>query len=106
MQLPESGSYQIIRPLEIPEVNWDTAWVGGVPSSSASTSIKADWESGDYNKIHGYIQIGLVTGAEATYSALHIQQAMDQFSEISFGSGYNMSGSLLWKDNEEHHPFT
>ncbi len=102
MQLPASGSYQLTRPTEIPAVNWDVANSAGGFSSS---SIKDSWESGDYKTIHGFIQIGLHSGSEATYSATHIQQALDQFSFIASHSGYNMSGSLLWKDNLASHPF-
>tara|TARA_Y100000758_G_C15904309_1_gene369026 strand:+ start:89 stop:400 length:312 start_codon:yes stop_codon:yes gene_type:complete len=103
MQLPATGSYQLTRPSEIPAVNWDKA---DSPNGFSSSSIKADWESGEHEVIHGYIQIGLVSGAEASYSALHIQQALDNFSHIASHSGYNMSGSILWKDNEAHHPFS
>jgi len=105
MQIPATGSYTIARPTEIPAVNWDTAWVGGAPSSSASSSIKAHWESGDYTQIHSYIQLGVHYGQEATYSALAIQQKIDDFAFIASHSGYNMSGSLLWGDNGAHHPF-
>ena len=102
MHLPDSGSYQLPRPTEIPAVNWDVA---DAANGFSSSSIKATWESGDWNAIHGFIQIGLHSGSEATYSAVHIQQALDQFSFIASHSGYNMSGSLLWKDNTEFHPF-
>jgi hypothetical protein len=93
MQLPATGSYQLTRPSEIPAVNWDKA---DSPNGFSSSSIKADWESGEH----------VVSGAEASYSALHIQQALDNFSHIASHSGYNMSGSILWKDNEAHHPFS
>ena len=102
MHLPDSGSYQLTRPTEIPAVNWDVA---DAANGFSSSSIKATWESGDWNAIHGFIQIGLHSGSEATYSALHIQQALDQFIAQASRSQYDLSGSLLWKDNAAHHPF-
>jgi|TARA_R110000796_G_scaffold235650_2_gene354739 hypothetical protein len=105
MNLPATGSYQIARPSEIPAVNWNKA---DAPNGFSSSSIKAAWESGDYHEIHGYIIIAdpSITGSEATRSALDIQNTLDDFCKIASHSGYNMSGSLLWKDNEAHHPFS
>jgi len=108
MHLPTTGSYQIARPSEIPAVNWNTAWVGGAASSSATESIQSHWESGDYHQIHAYITImdPRITGSEATYSAGALQSKIEEFAFIASHSGYNMSGSMLWKDNEAHHPFS
>lgn len=101
MQLPATGSYQITRPTEIPAVNWDVADSAGGFSSS---SIKADWESGDYHRIHGYVQLRAITSG-SVYSSLAIQQRIEEFAFEASHSGYNMSGSLLWKDNTAYHPF-
>jgi hypothetical protein len=97
MQLPNSGSYSLTRPSLLTEARW-TAEVSG-------SSIQEVWESGDHHRIGAYVQIGNHTGSEATYSAVHIQQALDEFVAQASRSQYDLSGSLLWKDNRDHHPF-
>ncbi len=97
MQLPISGSYTLTKPDRLTQERW-TAKVSG-------SSIQEVWESGDARNIAGYVQIGVWTGSEATYSVLHIQQALDEFVAQASRSQYDLSGSLLWKDNAAHHPF-
>ena len=65
-------------------------------------SLKDTWESGDASEIHSYVVIGT---SGSTYGDLHIQQALDQFVAQASRSQYDLSGSLLWKDNTAKHPF-
>ena len=92
--LPESGSYSLTRPSLLTEARW-TAVVSG-------SSLKQDWESGDASAIHGYCIIG---ESGSSYSANHIQQSLDNFVSQASRSLYDLSGSLLWKDNTHRHPF-
>tara|TARA_B100001769_G_C22055559_1_gene567450 strand:- start:100 stop:411 length:312 start_codon:yes stop_codon:yes gene_type:complete len=92
--LPASGSYSLIKPALLTEARW-TAVVSG-------SSLKDTWESGDASEIHSYVVIGT---SGSTYGGLHIQQALDQFVAQASRSQYDLSGSLLWKDNTAKHPF-
>ena len=92
--LPESGSYSLTRPSLLTEARW-TAVVSG-------SSLKDTWESGNASEIHNYVLIG---SSGSTYGNLHIQQALDQFVAQCSRSLYDLSGSLLWKDNTHRHPF-
>ena len=92
--LPTSGSYTLTRPSILPPGRW-TATVSG-------SSLKDTWESGDASEIHSYVVIG---ESGSTYGALHVQQALDQFVAQASRSQYDLSGSLLWKDNTAKHPF-
>ena len=92
--LPESGSYSLTRPSLLTEARW-TAVVSG-------SSLKQTWESGDASQIHSYVIIGQ---SGSSYSSVHIQQALDQFVAQASRSQYDLSGSLLWKDNTHKHPF-
>jgi len=92
--LPESGSYTLTRPSLLTEARW-TAVVSG-------SSLKSTWESGNASEIHSYCIIG---DSGSSYSSLHVQQALDGFVAQASRSQYDLSGSLLWKDNADHHPF-
>lgn len=92
--LPESGSYSLTRPSLLTEERW-TAVVSG-------SSLKDTWESGDASQIHSYVIIG---ESGSTYGIPHVQQALDQFVAQCSRSLYDLSGSLLWKDNTHRHPF-
>jgi hypothetical protein len=97
--IPDSGSYTIARPWAIPESTWTAAISGGL-------SPKEAFESGYSAEMGAYWQIfNALTGSEATFSADYIERRVEEFASESFNSGYNMSGSLLWKDNTAHHPF-
>ena len=97
--IPDSGSYTIARPGWIPESTWTTAISGGL-------SPKEAFESGYSGEMGSYWQIfNDLTGSESTYSADYIEDRVTYFASESFNSGYNMSGSILWKDNTAHHPF-
>ena len=94
ISLPESGSYSLTKPSLLTDARWNAVVSG--------SSLKQTWESGDASQIHSYVIIGQSGSA---YGALHIQQALDQFVAQCSRSLYDLSGSLLWKDNTHRHPF-
>ena len=102
--LPESGSYSITRPSNIPESTW-TSLPHGDPSGS---SPKHAFESGDEGEIRAYFDMFTIDPSEATasYAVGHIQAAVDWWAGIIETSGYAMTGSLQWKDNRSNHPLS
>ena len=102
--LPESGSYSITSPSDIPESTW-TSKPYGDPSGS---SPKHAFESGDESEMRAYFDLFTADESEATasYSVGHIQAAVDWWGGIIKTSGYAMTGSLLWRDNGANHPLS
>mgnify|MGYP003143913266 FL=1 len=102
--LPDSGSYSITRPANIPNATW-TSLPHGDPSGS---SPKHAFESGDESEMRAYFDLFTAAESEATasYSVGHIQAAVDWWAAIIETSGYAMTGSLQWKDNGSNHPLS
>jgi len=102
--LPESGSYSITRPSNIPDATW-TSLPHGDPSGS---SPKHAFESGEEGEMRAYFDLFTADESEATasYTVSHIQSAVDWWAGIIETSGYVMTGSLLWRDNGSNHPLS